>query len=655
MEPLSKKTSRVLLPFQGLCLRQSGLTLRRDTRPANTTMKNSTVCEYNAPTLGGRAAAWELSGQCVVICLWGVGEVSLNTLWGWLGKALGAALITQVHKCLAVAQQSNTQRRFDMFVTKDSAATVLNKLLAKKAQYKWHCRLHVQPGMGTRAPITTERKSLTMGTKINGPLTMATWNINGLRAKRVELDVFLLKKQPAFIAIQETHRAEGSWRLTLPGYSVIERMANRAENAQGVLLAARTDLGLIEMEDASQYWVLGQSLGKQRVVVGSIYLPSQQRRVIKGELKAALQKILAKDANVRIVLMGDFNMNTEKVDRMFVRWGMPLQVLQTKGSGNTWHQANKTTTAIDHIVVSQSVKEMCSRASVDRSWDVSDHWPMLAKMNVATPNVLPVTVKETFNRSELKVKAVQFGFSTYWEPLRLMAEDSQVDANELPAAFEKASWAAAREVGATKEIKNGTKSIRFHSLQGCLQAIEERRLAYKKLRAAKGQAEEAQLRTEYTKAKSKAVQAVKEAKQWQWLQYVKKASQLAVDGRTKDLWVWIQRFTGRGKGPRTSAVQPVRQKGTDKLLTEPKDIGNEWAAHYAMLAADETGHSRNADHWSGIAKPASLSEMPMDETISMEEVLKVVKNMANGTAPGSDGIPLSFSRQRLSGIPRAIW
>ena len=575
----------------------------------------------------------------MVICLWGVGEVSLNTLWHWLGKALGAALITQVRKCLAVAQQSNGQRRFDIYVAKYSANTVLQRLLAAKPQYKWHCRLHLQPGAGVRAPIVA-RKNVMVAPKTTGPMTVASWNINGLRAKRVELDVFLMKKQPAIIAIQETHRADGSWRLTLPGYSVIERMANRAENAQGVLLAARSELSLIEVEDASQYWVFGQVLCKQqRLVVGSIYLPSKNRRSIKEELRQTLGKILAKYQSAGIVMMGDFNMSADKVNRMLIRWGMPLQVQQTKGSGNTWHQSNKTPTAIDHIVVSHSVKELLSRASVDRSWDVSDHWPVVASMNVQSQTVQPMQVKESFSRADLKAKAVQFGNSTYWEPLRHMAQDPKSAANELSAAFETASWAAAREVGAVVKRKTGPKAIRFHSLRGCLSAIEHRRLVYKKLRAAKDVAEVAQLRTEYAEAKSEATKSIKEAKQWQWLQYVSKASRLAVDGRAKDLWVWIQQFTGRGKGARTASVQPVRHKQSGKLLIKPVDIGNEWAAHYAKLAADETGHSRSMEHWTTMEKPEALSNLRMDKSINREEVIKAITNMANGTAPGSDGIP----------------
>ena len=135
---------------------------------------------------------------------------------------------------------------------------VVNAMRDTRGRYKWHVRQHLRPGQGVR-PVIPPRRVRSVAPRIATSLTLVAWNINGLRNKRTDLELFLQIKRPVAMAMSETRRTAASWRLALPGYSCLERSAGDATKGEhGVALAVRPDFSMSEVGDECPYWVFGR-------------------------------------------------------------------------------------------------------------------------------------------------------------------------------------------------------------------------------------------------------------------------------------------------------------------------------------------------------------------------------------------------------------
>eukprot|EP00842_Homolaphlyctis_polyrhiza_P002823 jgi/Hompol1/3541/HPOL_006596-RA len=142
-----------------------------------------------------------------------------------------------------------------------------------------------------------------------------------------------------------------------------------------------------------------------------------------------------------------------------------------------------------------------------------------------------------------------------------------------------------------------------------------------------------------------------------WTKHADNLSDMLSDGRSRQAWNAAKAMTGQTRRPNT-IVAPVRNN--DGIVEyEPDRICETWRRHYAGLAADVTGNSRNREHWfetlddprNGRAPLDPAITAPADADISWNEILSALKCMHPRKAPGSDQIPVSFLRALTANPP----
>lgn len=71
------------------------------------------------------------------------------------------------------------------------------------------------------------------------------------------------------------------------------------------------------------------------------------------------------------------------------------------------------------------------------------------------------------------------------------------------------------------------------------------------------------------------------------------------------------------------------------MLTALADIHAAWGAHYATLAADETGHRQDANHWAYINANPPVNEWikELDKHFTLEEIWDGLRKMKAHRAP----------------------
>jgi exonuclease III len=582
------------------------------------------------------------------LCLWGIGELALPSLWDRLESALGPRSIAQVAKVARVRQASG-KFRFDVFVAREACLAVETVLRNVSRQNNWHIRRHVAPGGEGRqlAGSATLRPQLSSSANNdNKLLRLVSWNINGLRNKRTDFEYFLQVVKPAVVGIQETRRLPQGWRLRFNGYQCLERACtNPSGGEHGIALLTSGQFSLSEVGDVSPFWIFGRIVGgglQKPLLVGTAYMPSNNRAVWE-DLKGTLDALLRREKGVAgLVLLGDFNCSSRRLSKKLLQWRLPLAVVGVSGPAATWHQPSRGQSSIDHILVSTGLLSRALPAKVDRSWDLSDHWPLMGRLDrngSAEPEeVRFARAQLRINREKLKSCGGDFATSNYWQPLLQQLQDGELQIDQAGTAFVDTCISAAKATGVMEESVPTMKREQSRALSHRTKnAIERRRRLYRQLQAASDADVRRDLSVRYAQAKKAASAMAREERLAGWKQHVCKASRLFEEGQLRDLWRWIQGFTGRGKSSIKNVIQPVVDPVSQRLVTDPEKIGKVWARHYARLACDETGHSRDSGHWQQFQVPVLAPLADLNQAVDWQEVYAALKRMASG-APGSDGI-----------------
>jgi exodeoxyribonuclease III len=156
------------------------------------------------------------------------------------------------------------------------------------------------------------------------PLTIASWNINSVRARVARLEAWLALKKPDVLCLQELKCTEEQFPL-----EVVQRLGYHAavygqKTYNGVAILSTTPLeeverGLPLADDDGEARVLGATVRGTRVL--SIYAPNGQSvdsPAYQGKLAFYARLRRALDGRYRpeapLVLCGDFNVAPEERD-----------------------------------------------------------------------------------------------------------------------------------------------------------------------------------------------------------------------------------------------------------------------------------------------------------------------------------------------------
>ena len=146
------------------------------------------------------------------------------------------------------------------------------------------------------------------------------------------------------------------------------------------------------------------------------------------------------------------------------------------------------------------------------------------------------------------------------------------------------------------------------------------------------------IRKQWKEAKRKVVHITKRIQQRYWVKSVVLGHRNIIED-PQHYWKWKSYLGQWKKKDATGGIQPIRWKG--RVQTDLPTILEAWREHYAELAADPSGNSRNPDKWKKIFLPSNDAELlvGISDEINRDELWRALKQSKKHKAPGVDGIP----------------
>ncbi len=560
----------------------------------------------------------------------------------WVNWAVGARWADSVRRLRRSVQRNSS--RYDLFVEPNAAREVLTLLESQKQRMGWYVRMHVPFRKRQRSQGTNQGTALRR--------VLASWNVNSVRGKRDEICWYLHKERVAVLALQETLHKSDDWRMRLGQYQCITSPMNEGRvGERGVALAIAPDLVAHETGSRSPFWIWARVLHPAfpaGLIVGSVYVishHSDERREMLDGLRASTSSILKRHAGLPVVIMGDWNMDGSALDALLQRWGLPVSRMKCRGSVRTRWRGKGALRDLDHIVASTEAHQMLSNTWVNRAWDISDHWPVHT-----FPKHTPASCTADdragpapslrLKRDAINGCAQDITCHNMWEVLE---REVNLEADGGPENFLSTSIEVARQTRVAAATTGATEHTRpkaeIHLSRKSKRAIEARRRVFRKWDGVEIPEEKDALWSRYLELKRRSKKLVREEKRTQWDSFIAKGAKLMVGGEWRRAWKWIKCIGQRAHtGP--PGLQPIVGKdGT--LHMDPAGITNAWAAHYAALAGDATGHSKDPVYWESkgeeLVRAGAITGL--NGPIAWDELHWALRAIKSGKAPGDDGLP----------------
>jgi exonuclease III len=495
-------------------------------------------------------------------------------------------------------------------------------------------------------------------------------NINGLSVKKAEAGLMCAEKKVDVLFLQETLWKNKGWNLTFPNYTIIgnERVDGEA-GARGVAVAVKNGILALDTEVASKFCVFVKVLlDGQMTIAGSVYIPTKRagsvRREAKAEVRHCVGTLRSRYPHIPMILGGDWNMDRGMLIRLLKGWDLGLMAVEFSGS-NLTRRAGKSMSAIDHFVVSQLSGNVGLKARVDRSWDLSDHWPIM--LAVGGSKVAESSKQKMEIRGPLAAadrKSMNLWADVIVDDNRFAALADEISGEEdIEAGIEgfiKVSGNIAEEVGIlgnSRSNRNKNGKVRKCKLSNkTIREVNKRRKLASKLALLESaqdvDVEEVDsVRTSYQAAKKRCKALAKEDLEKSWKAYLEKGMSYMRENQYKKFWAWLKTLSTRGGARQKSGVIPIRDS-EGNLMLEPEKIKAAWAAHFGALCADSEGISRDAGHWAGLVDEDVEELEGINQPVTWPEVAETIKALKNGKASGVSGIPAEWFKLTLEDEPR---
>lgn len=608
----------------------------------------------------------ELRGV-IQICLWPRNPISIQSFWGRLRALLNSDIFDSIEKIVRVRQRSDGRQRFDIFVKRQSYAALYAQLADNKATQAWWVKTHeyylerkhfgndwdsIADQVNKPAENFQEAHPCILPQKQLRNIKLATWNIRSISGKRDEIGLYLKSSGISVLALQETLRSEDKYVLCLGGYQVFESPANSSnkEGKRGLALCISDRCPSYELGDCSPFVLGTQTLiGVERLIIINVYIPpkgNRYRREAIRDLRRVLSRSLASTPDAKVIVMGDFNIHLDDMPRFLLKIRFPLALVPCGGNPKTYHRRSQWS-AIDHMVVSEALLPSVKRCKVNRSWDLSDHWPLecfLRSEHLAHPPPVPDDSPPRLNIPKLRDAQESIANHNMWCELENYSDSDSL--SDVAEKFEEVSWAISEDAGCKRDNKPNLTRPTYRLSRLAKRAISRRLKAYKRWVYAKTHGASAevcsQYEQQYSELKAIASAQKRTSSKISWAKFIARGAKQLTANDPKLFWVWINQVTHRGKSASLASV-PIQKLNGSGLAFSPVEKLNEWFTYYTNLLADSTGHSCNSRYWTcRLPGPLAPPVDSLNVDITWGEINRALKVMKNGKAPGSDGIPTEF-------------
>jgi exonuclease III len=498
-------------------------------------------------------------------------------------------------------------------------------------------------------PYTMRRSNKSSGYKSCSTLPrIITWNINGFASKKHMIEELVGYERPSVLMLQESLHSSAHFPLRLRGYYTFSISKKKGFRGQAILLADGINgFRIPHAEDHILHVKISQwkvKDGSFPLHIFSLYLPSGGNR--RGERKKLFQKlctyaenILSNEEGARVLVAGDMNESLISVSKRLRN--SELNVVDTKGSNLTRFPKSGTPADLDHFVTSDNLRNNLKRPRVLRSYNASDHKPVMISFRDKVPIEEVKSSRPIHDRREWNKRREEIVNHNRWTLLQ--TEDSTVD--DLTERFNKEADSILRELGVKKDPDPKGRRLHYpRKLRGLFKAYQKATLQVSQNR--NSEALEGKLKK--TKARYR-----KELRRWRRLEEIRDYTRVGEDimiGDLRSAWTRLDNRTHQGSGDYTGMPmkpnQPLRDE-EGKLETDPKKVAEVLTNHYKSLhQADKKGFARNPRYWEATIPEFSNSgdviEQESCPELGWRETLLAIRAMNRDTAPGKDELHINM-------------
>lgn len=624
------------------------------------------------------------------ICVWPRDPVSIQRMW----EIVGETLKDRARKIGRIRQRSGVTR-FDVYVPEEYVARACRKLKRVGIAQYWYVRRHRKysrrplrvsarrqesGGEGVsdveRHPRGNEiQEDRSLGATVQGDIwaesavpppnlemttrvaKVATWNIRSLTQKRVELEMYMQRNGIQILGLQETWRDRSQWPLRLKGYHVLEAEALRGvESRNGLALLVSSTLPMYQVCGCSPYAIGARvRVGMEEWTILNVYVPviGVPRQTALKFIRAAIEQEVVRNLSAKLLVMGDWNMDVMKLSRMLGRWRVPMSVIPCNGNPATY-RGPTSWSSIDHMVVSSEGSQFVKKCRVNRTWDLSDHWPLESALRGVS-----VVEETTRVRPRLSVDVpVLLGNreavlgSNRWAVLgELLDREEEFD---LPAVFESTVRDVVEDIDAVRAPDSDSKGPSYRLSHKAKAAIAKRRKAYAAWLRNGAPSLHCESWGEYLRTKQLSDKERRASSTASWLRFVSRGAESLALSDMKGFWKWAKLVLHRGKsGPADYGPLLMETGNETRMAYSPTEKLEQWRSHYQSLLGDVTGHSRDPQYWEEKLPGPAAASLGLNGAITWVELNRVLRKMRAGTAPGCDGIPTEFYRLAI-GVQESV-
>lgn len=488
---------------------------------------------------------------------------------------------------------------------------------------------------------------------------LASWNVNSLASKRWEIRESVGSLKLGVIALQETMLREGDWPMSVSGFQFFERASNEGvPGARGLALGV-SNRYISQLVDCTDHWMLvkvhGIENGKPWHVF-NVYIPhdrDEKTRVIRS-LRQRVRRVLNHEPDTRLVILGDFNCRTCRVETMFPQ-NYGIGRVLVKGSNKTFHRGRRWSD-IDHILASESTLPLLTRATVKRSHDASDHFPIVTKVRVIArlPRQTVQKVKriDRWDLDTVKEKLMNDGlWERWWNTCQLEhADPEERDGKEwlddAATRWDTTSWRVAEKY----DVVSSPPPPKFKKLSWEVKrAVTVKRQAWK---AYLGGAEDDQpeLLEQYRERRQQFRKVLRDYQLKDWTKCISKGAIAIRVGNARAFFRWVEKIT-KYKGRQNLRCTPIADDN-GQIQYETARIAELWAEHFEKLFSGDENNNKGIEYWE---ENGGLEHLPAMEGLDVEptwvEVQSTLLRTKRAKAAGLSGLPAEWFRIMLDEPP----
>jgi len=324
----------------------------------------------------------------------------------------------------------------------------------------------------------------------------------------------------------------------------------------------------------------------------------------------------------------------------------------------TWTSPDgQTRNQIDHVLVNKKFRTSVKDTRVFRSADVgSDHHLIKTHIKVKLKRAPRREERRTrYDVEKLKDAKVKKEFCLKLsnrfailevEPTEEVEGSSVLE--QMNCNLEKAYNEAAKEILGNKRSK-----IKPWISQDAWDLIEQRKEVKKKINGTKSERIKERMREKYKEIDREVKKQIKKDKKTWVDDIAQEAEEAAAKHHMKTLYSITKRLTN--EKPRSCVTINDKQ---NNVITSSEDRRNRWREHFSeILNRDDPENPVEEEETTGI----EITDISTDPP-TLDEIVKAIKMLKNGKAPGDDGIQaellkadIHFTGQKLQKMFNEIW